>query len=38
MGNVETTEYIAIWNAANGPKLPVEDIYECVVDSYKYRT
>ena len=38
MGNLETTQYIGIWNAANWPKHPAEDIYECVEDSYKYRT
>ena len=37
MGNLETTKYICMWNAANGSKRHVEDIYECIEDSYKYR-
>ena len=38
MGNLETTRYIDIWNAANRSKHPVEDIHESVEDSYKHRT
>ena len=33
MGNLETTKFIGIWNAANGSKHPVEDIYQCVEDT-----
>ena len=37
MGNLETTKYIGNWNAPNGYKHTVEDIYDCAKDSYKYR-
>ena len=38
MRNLETTKYLGILNAANEYKHTLEDVNECVEDSYKYRT